>query len=138
MICRRCHKVLTAPKSVQRGLGPVCAKKECCQMDLFEKKHTVSGRFSGDIVCKRLNGTPTVNIEQSTIFHSPDGFEWGYSGSGPADLALNILLRFTTRENAFALHQSFKVDFISGMNKDGGVITEGEIVAWLENKLRIA
>src|SRR5207302_1533158 len=24
--------------------------------------------------------------------HSPDGFEWGYGGSGPADLALAILI----------------------------------------------
>ena len=25
------------------------------------------------------------------VFHSPTGFEWGYAGSGPADLALSIL-----------------------------------------------
>ncbi len=25
------------------------------------------------------------------VLHSPDGFEWGYLGSGPADLALAIL-----------------------------------------------
>lgn len=27
--------------------------------------------------------------------HSPDGFEWGYAGSGPSQLALAILLDFT-------------------------------------------
>ena len=27
--------------------------------------------------------------------HSPDGFQWGYSGSGPSQLALAILLRMT-------------------------------------------
>lgn len=27
--------------------------------------------------------------------HSPDGFSWGYAGSGPAQLALAILLRAT-------------------------------------------
>lgn len=25
------------------------------------------------------------------VYHSPDGFEWGYTGSGPADLARSIL-----------------------------------------------
>lgn len=25
------------------------------------------------------------------VYHSPDGFEWGYAGSGPHDLALSIL-----------------------------------------------
>lgn len=25
------------------------------------------------------------------VIHSPDGFEWGYGGSGPSDLALSIL-----------------------------------------------
>ncbi len=30
--------------------------------------------------------------------HSPDGFEWGYSGSGPADLALSILCDFLALE----------------------------------------
>lgn len=28
------------------------------------------------------------------IHHSPDGFEWGYGGSGPSDLALSILADF--------------------------------------------
>jgi hypothetical protein len=28
------------------------------------------------------------------MIHSPDGFEWGYNGSGPADLALSILADF--------------------------------------------
>ena len=29
---------------------------------------------------------------QSIVNHSPDGFNWGYLGSGPAQLALAILL----------------------------------------------
>src|ERR1700737_2041329 len=35
-----------------------------------------------------------TNIPRSVIQHSPDGFECGYSGSGPADFALNILNAF--------------------------------------------
>jgi hypothetical protein len=41
--------------------------------------------------------------------HSPDGFNWGYGGSGPAQLALAILLDFLQDKNrAQSLYQSFK------------------------------
>ena len=32
---------------------------------------------------------------QEIINHSPDGFNWGYGGSGPAQLALGLLLDVT-------------------------------------------
>ncbi len=31
-------------------------------------------------------------LERRIVWHSPTGFEWGYAGSGPADLALNLLV----------------------------------------------
>lgn len=31
-----------------------------------------------------------TNVPHLVAHHSPSGFEWGYGGSGPADLALNI------------------------------------------------
>jgi len=34
-----------------------------------------------------VNGVPLKHI----VEHSPTGFQWGYGGSGPADLALSIL-----------------------------------------------
>lgn len=45
---------------------------------------------------------------QKAINHSPDGFNWGYAGSGPAQLALAILL-----EQALSHYQQFKWDVIS-------------------------
>jgi len=44
--------------------------------------------------------------------HSPDGFAWGYGGSGPSQLALSIMLEI------FGLpcqYQKFKFDFIAGL-----------------------
>ncbi len=46
--------------------------------------------------------------------HSPTGFAWGYGGSGPAQLALAILLESgigTSR--ALALYQDFKWEYIA-------------------------
>jgi hypothetical protein len=31
-----------------------------------------------------------TNVKHSIVCHSPDGFEWGYGGSGPSELALNL------------------------------------------------
>lgn len=49
------------------------------------------------------------------VNHSPDGFNWGYSGSGPAQLALAILLVFLSDELALAQYQSFKEKLIAGL-----------------------
>ena len=46
--------------------------------------------------------------------HSPTGFEWGYGGSGPAQLALALLADVLgDDELAVRLHQRFKFAVIS-------------------------
>ena len=51
---------------------------------------------------------------QQVMNHSPDGFNWGYGGSGPAQLALAILLHTGMhQETALALYQEFKWDVIA-------------------------
>jgi hypothetical protein len=50
---------------------------------------------------------------QKIYNHSPDGFNWGYCGSGPAQLALAILMRFTGMQTALRLHQKFKFEVIA-------------------------
>lgn len=80
-----------------------------------------------DIVMKIENGKAHVNIEQKYVYHSPTGFNWGYGGSGPADLALNILAMFVPYEEAFRLHQKFKWEYIANIPPEGGIIREEEI-----------
>jgi hypothetical protein len=51
----------------------------------------------------------------NVIRHSPTGFEWGYPGSGPAQLALAILMDALgkhQKERARRLHQAFKAAVI--------------------------
>lgn len=45
--------------------------------------------------------------------HSPTGFAWGYSGSGPAQLALAICIELFTVGRALNIYQQFKEDVIS-------------------------
>ena len=47
--------------------------------------------------------------------HSPDGFNWGYEGSGPAQLALAVLLELVPQDRAVELHQEFKRDVIAAL-----------------------
>ena len=56
--------------------------------------------------------TPDRSLELAN--HSPSGFEWGYGGSGPAQLALALLLDYTDDEEvALAEYMSFKTEVVS-------------------------
>lgn len=51
--------------------------------------------------------------------HSPDGFNWGYGGSGPAQAALAICLAiFDDKYIAEALYQEFKFRFVAAWSAD--------------------
>lgn len=73
--------------------------------------------FTGTAVF--LNGKK-LNPEKSQeiINHSPDGFSWGYEGSGCAQLALAILLELTDKETAVSHYQRFKRDVIANLKND--------------------
>jgi len=88
------------------------------------------------IICKREPGGPVVyGVGQNWVYHSPTGFAWGYGGSGPADLALNILLAVTKdRDTAWQYHQDFKWDFIAPMPFEGGEIDVEEVKNWLRKR----
>lgn len=69
---------------------------------------------------------------QDLINHSPDGFQWPYSGSGPAQLALALLLDATGDPDiAVRYHQDFKRDHVAGWG-DRWQITRRDILLWLE------
>ena len=55
---------------------------------------------------------------QKVYNHSPDGFNWGYGGSGPSQLALAILLEFTDEATAVRNYQKFKWNVISELGDD--------------------
>lgn len=59
-----------------------------------------------------LNKKPlSPSFSQQYVNHSPDGFNWGYAGSGPAQLALAIWIElWPCGINGY---QDFKRDFIA-------------------------
>lgn len=87
------------------------------------------------IKIKRLpNGKLETNVPIKMVIHSPGGFEIGYNGSGPADLALNILLLITDADTALRHYQDFKRQFIATMPFSGGEIKLSTICTWLSSQ----
>ncbi|GAI60454.1 unnamed protein product [marine sediment metagenome] len=68
---------------------------------------------------------------QKLYNHSPDGFNWGYSGSGPAQAALGILLDCVGRKLALLFYQIFKFEIVAGWG-DEFSISEKEIKNWIK------
>jgi hypothetical protein len=78
---------------------------------------------------------------------SPNGFSWGYGGSGPSALALSILYRIYRHEDTlFAYHNDFKfqvlnkLDTFQGTQGDQGVglrwrLTTGQVHTWLSQQV---
>ncbi len=89
-------------------------------------------------------GQPVVKVENGIIEslspersldvvnHSPDGFQWGYSGSGPSQTALALLLDATNDPDiAWKYHEDFKRDHVAAWG-DRWEITRRDILLWLE------
>lgn len=136
--CYACKRELIDPTSVNLGIGPVCRRKRQRKLNAQEKNEVGNscGFYDGgDIILRRVNGYATANVPHAIVRHSPTGFEWGYGGSGPADLALNILYAVTGDGYvADSLYQQFKWDVIAKVPEEGGVIKRDEIFKWLEGK----
>jgi hypothetical protein len=138
------------------GYGKVCASK--AGIVGAESAEDSNGKqqldpaptwsFKGDVTLWRNEqGEAQANTPWTVIQHSPTGFEWGYGGSAPADLALNILNAFAPPKSdgeepvecfkgvcsatAMRLHQDFKWTFIAPMPRVGGTIKAETIRNWL-------
>ena len=62
------------------------------------KPQKVTRRDPDDVVLYReIDGTARATVNH-VVRHSPTGIEWGYHGSGPADLARSVLLAFADEE----------------------------------------
>lgn len=89
-----------------------------------------------DIALTRdADGTARASVPHRFIVHSPSGFEWGYGGSGPAELALNILGRFVPAPEAWRLHHDYKFDVIAHLARDRDhIVTAESVVAWINRR----
>lgn len=99
----------------------------------------------------RWHRTPAglkTNVRWLVKHHSLTGFEIGYSGSGPSDLALNAMATLfpcqgkqiercfegAVSREAWLLHQRFKFAFLATADRSGGQIEWEAIEAWLNKE----
>lgn len=109
------------------------------------------------VVLIRQGEQVKTNVPHLVVHHSPDGFEWGYGGSGPSDLALNICEYYMeivrqsghdvgdyvtvgkgdhcVRRKTIGVYQNFKWQFVASVPKQGGTIKANTIIEWLINHL---
>lgn len=110
----------------------------------FKFERRFSEDSSGGLGCEHVY----TNVPHKVVLHSPTGFEWGYAGSGPADLALNILETVLLEtgfrghrspeyqgrcfDMAIRLHQDFKDQMNHWLEKDGGTIPFKRVLTWIQ------
>lgn len=102
----------------------------------------------GMIILSRLtDNSPSVFVEYSNkateataplkrhYRHSPDGFEWGYGGSGPADLAFAVIRYFYDEKTAEKYYHEFKRDIVSSVPRSVSrfEIDEAFVKKWLDS-----
>jgi hypothetical protein len=94
-------------------------------------------KFNDDAHASVFDGTkrsvlpPRLDLRN----HSPTGFEWGYAGSGPAQLAL-ALLADATGDDELALkhYQTFKHRIIASKSRHDWSLTQDDIISWVEEQ----
>jgi len=85
------------------------------------------GRREGYAVIVTVDGR-RLNPRRDLWNHSPSGFEWGYGGSGPAQLALAILADHCGNDKeAFNFHHRFKWAVIAELPSRHWTLTSLEI-----------
>lgn len=120
-------------------MGPVCYRKAQWEKQADGNQQTLLDVPGDDVVLRRDARGVATNIPHILVRHSPTGLEWGYGGSGPADLALNILLKYgVAQEWAERWHQDFKWKFVAGVPREGGVIVGADIRAWIQEQAKVA
>lgn len=102
-----------------------------------------------------MEGGKRVQVEH-VIYHSPTGLEYGYGGSGPADMALTILGDWfgcdahrlaakiragseldESERRAVHWHQDFKWKFVANAHQANPLaIGKGEIVNFVADQIR--
>ena len=93
-------------------------------MDNYKKRENIQ--------LVRSPESTAIGLDQHIVRHSPTGIEWGYGGSGPADLALSILTQYAGQEFADRHYQQFKFDVIASIPREGDTITAEKIEQWID------
>lgn len=94
----------------------------------------VTGDAEDVVLWRTAEGEARASVPHAAR-HSPTGIEWGYGGSGPADLALSVLLALVGERAAGALYQRFKDEVVARVPETGGILRAADVRAWVERQV---
>lgn len=97
-------------------------------------KRNKKGGFDVHVDGRLLDPKPS----QKLVNHSPDGFAWGYAGSGPSQLALALCILAAHRlgvpvAKTTRWYQDLTHEFVAKLDKSGFSV-EFDLIAWLQAK----
>ncbi len=139
--CRRCNRVLKAEPWRSKGIGKICEQKANREAKQTEADSDIIVPYDGgDIWIKRVEperktvSQLQTNVQRTIYRHSPTGFNYGYGGSGVADLALNILRMFAKQPDSIepSVYQDFKWKYCAGEQGSELRIPRKTIIAYLK------
>lgn len=88
---------------------------------------------TGDVTIHKTLIDPAKSLR--VINHSPTGFNWGYPGSGPSQLALAILLHFRDKQFALNNYYEFRREFIEPLDQnDNFEIPISKVMQWIAGR----
>lgn len=93
---------------------------------MIGKTYIVARKPEG-VIAFTLNGNRRRELDPRFDLrnHSPDGFNFGYGGSGPAQLALALLADALGDDNlALKFYQKLKFDFVAGITEQSFSVTQ--------------
>jgi hypothetical protein len=111
-------------------------------MKLYRGCRDKQGAVVVEVIEDIKNGTAVHDVASlkvkslhHVVKHSPTGFEFGYGGSGPSDLARCILIDMGYPvPQVDMVYQEFKTRFIENADYDGFIIDEDAIRFWWETR----
>ena len=92
-------------------------------MKVYEGRRTDDG-------CVVTAGGRPLDLRLDLRMHA-DRPEWGYAGSGPAQLALALLADAAGEAVALCRYQCFKRSIVAQFDRAGWILTQGEIRSWI-------
>lgn len=75
-----------------------------------------SGSGGTEVYAADDDGVEELDTRLDLVEHSPTGFSWGYSGSGPAQLALAVLAHHGGDDYALRNYQEFKTEVVAAQD----------------------
>ena len=92
--------------------------------------HGIRTEFDAAVIVEEDGETRALDPRHDLRSHSPTGFNWGYGGSGPAQLALALAADVLGDDDkAQDVYQRLKFKLIGGLPDQGWVLTEERIRA---------